>query len=52
MGKNAQETLCKCGKMKFWLTDGEVTNNPCPACGRKYLGKYNRKSLHIEAIEQ
>lgn len=48
---NSQETVCKCGQTKFWLTEGEVTKKPCPNCGRKYLGKYNAKTLQIEAIE-
>ena len=46
------ETNCKCGKTKFWLTEGEVTKTPCPECGRRYLGKYNPKTLRIDAIEQ
>lgn len=48
----SQETVCKCGKMKFWLTEGKITKDPCPVCGRKYVGKYNRKTLGLDAIEQ
>jgi hypothetical protein len=47
----SQESICKCGKMKFWITEGEVTKKSCPQCGRKYCGQYNPKTLKIEAIE-
>lgn len=52
MSENSAETFCKCGKIKFWLTEGKITKEPCPHCGRKYLGRYNPKTLQIEAIEQ
>ncbi len=42
---------CKCGKMQFWLPEGQVTKNPCPECGRKYFGKYNPETLTIDKIE-
>ena len=48
----SQETICKCGKKKYWLIEDEVTKTACPECGRKYLGRYNSKTLHLEAIEQ
>ena len=38
--------ICECGKFDVWLHDGEWTN-PCPNCGRRYLGKYSRKKLSI-----
>ena len=47
----SQETECLCGKFKFWLTEGEITKNACPNCNRRYKGKYNPKTLHIEKIE-
>lgn len=50
MGKNAIQFLCKCGKQKGWVTENEETN-PCPNCGRKYRGKYNPKTLTIDAID-
>lgn len=51
MLKNAQQFICRCGKYRGWLTEGERTS-PCPDCGRVYKGKYNSKSLQIEAIIQ
>jgi len=48
----AQETVCKCGKTKFWLYESKATTRPCPVCGRRYIGKYNPKTLSLDAIEQ
>jgi hypothetical protein len=45
------EFVCKCGKLRGWITEGEKTMTPCPECGREYEGKYNRKKLTIEAVE-
>lgn len=47
----SSEFTCKCGKQKGWITDGEETVKPCPECGRKYKGVYNKKKYTIEAIE-
>ncbi len=47
----SQEFTCKCGKQKGWIEDGKETINPCPKCRRKYIGKYNKKTLSIDAIE-
>jgi hypothetical protein len=49
--KNSQEFTCICGEMKSWITDGEEHPLPCMVCGRRYRGKYNAKTLQIEAIE-
>ena len=49
--KISAEFTCKCGKQKGWITDGEVHTQPCPECGRVYEGKYNPKTLTIDAIE-
>jgi len=43
--------VCKCGKMKFCITEGEETKRPCPICGRCYIGVYNYKTLSIDAVE-
>ena len=45
------EFLCKCGKLKGWITDGETKKIPCPACGRIYKGVYNKNNLTIDAVE-
>lgn len=42
---------CKCGKQKGWISDGQTLGFPCPHCGRKYRGKYNKENLSIDAIE-
>ncbi len=44
------EMLCKCKKQKCWIEEGKKTD-PCPSCGRVYIGKYNRKKLTIEGKE-
>jgi len=49
---NSTEFTCKCGKMKGWVSDDGSVTKPCPQCGRKYKGRYNKKKLTIEAIEQ
>ena len=48
---NSSFALCLCKKYNVWLTDGEKTKNPCPFCGRKYIGKYNKKTSQIDLIE-
>ena len=45
------EFTCKCGKQKGWIFDGEIKKIPCPKCGRRYQGKYDRKTFTIKAIE-
>ena len=50
MGDIDAEFKCKCGQ-KGWISDG-YTTEPCPNCGRKYIGKYNSKKYTIEAIEK
>ena len=45
------EFICKCGEQMAWIADGKFTKKPCPECGRKYVGKYNRKTLTIDAVE-
>ncbi|MCK5138496.1 MAG: hypothetical protein KAQ85_01515 [Thermodesulfovibrionia bacterium] len=47
----AQNFICKCGKQTNWIEDGGKETKPCPSCGRKYKGKYNPKTLQIDAIE-
>jgi hypothetical protein len=47
----ATEFICKCGKQKAWVDDGATKTEPCPDCGRRYCGKYNPKTLTIDAIE-
>ncbi len=44
------EFLCKCGKQKAWIYDGQEVL-PCPECGRKYRGVYDRKKYTIKAVE-
>lgn len=44
------EFTCKCGAQKGWITESKTTQ-PCPNCGRKYTGKYNKRKLTIEAVE-
>jgi Zn finger protein HypA/HybF involved in hydrogenase expression len=41
---------CKCKKQEGWITKDKRTE-PCPDCGRIYEGRYNAKTLKIEAIE-
>jgi hypothetical protein len=50
MTTQAQIT-CKCGKQMYWLAENTFTKEPCPSCGRRYVGKYNRKTLQIDAVE-
>lgn len=47
----SQETICKCGKQKFWLCEETETPMPCPSCGRRYIGRYNPDTLMLDAIE-
>lgn len=42
------EFNCKCGKQKGWISEGKKTS-PCPICGRRYIGKYNKTKLTIDA---
>lgn len=46
---NSTQFLCKCKQMAGWITENEDTK-PCPNCGRIYFGKYNDKTLNIDAI--
>lgn len=46
----SSEFICKCGKMKGWITEGKETE-PCPECGRIYLGYYDKKNLTISGKE-
>jgi ribosomal protein L37AE/L43A len=46
------EFVCKCGNQKAWIRDGQEIWIPCPHCGRTYTGKYNPKTLTIDAIER
>lgn len=47
----SSQIKCKCGRQMYWIVDGEHTKEPCPNCGRIYVGKYDRKTLSIKAIE-
>ena len=47
----SSEFLCLCERQKGWITEGKWSEE-CPTCGRVYFGRYNPKTLHIEAIEQ
>lgn len=42
----SQEFNCKCGK-PGWITENKSIQ--CPDCGRQYVGKYNKKTLQINA---
>ena len=46
---NGTEFTCLCEKQKGWVIDGCYTDY-CPSCGRRYIGKYNEKTLQIDAI--
>lgn len=51
MACSSSTFLCKCEEQMGWISDsGEITSN-CPSCGRRYIGRYNKKKLGIEAIE-
>jgi hypothetical protein len=41
-----QEFTCLCGKMRCWVSEGKRTD-PCPQCGRRYLGRYDSKMNKI-----
>ena len=43
----SSEFICKCKKQKGWITEGKETD-PCPMCGRVYIGEYSSKTLTIE----
>ena len=45
----SQEFICECGKYKGWITDSKLTV-ACPNCANVYRGKYNPKTLRIEAV--
>ena len=47
----SSQITCKCGKQSYWIVENKFTKDPCPNCGRIYVGKYSRKKLTIEAIE-
>jgi Zn finger protein HypA/HybF involved in hydrogenase expression len=44
---NSVEFYCKCGR-HGWISEDEETI-PCPDCGRRYVGVYNKKKLTIIA---
>jgi len=46
---NSVEFKCKCGN-SGWVTENEETN-PCPYCGRVYIGEYNSARCTIDALE-
>jgi len=48
--KTSSEFTCKCGKQKGWIIEGKGTQ-PCPECGRRYIGYYDHKSLTITGRE-
>ena len=50
ISKTSVNFICKCGMQQGWIIDGEITQ-PCPKCGRKYIGKYNPQCLTIDALE-
>jgi hypothetical protein len=50
MNEVQAKILCKCGKAETWITDKGKTK-PCPHCGRAYTGKYNKKKMTIDAVE-
>jgi len=41
------EFTCICGNAKGWVKEDEITL-PCPSCGKKYKGKYNKDKLTID----
>jgi len=47
----SSQITCKCGKQMVWVEDKKFTFTPCPECGRRYKGKYNSKTLTIDAVE-
>ncbi len=47
---DSTEFTCKCKKKAGWISDGKETS-PCPNCGRVYVGKYNKKTFTIDAIQ-
>ena len=49
-GETSSELLCKCGKQKVWIIENKETQ-PCPECGRKYIGYYDKKNLTIAGKE-
>lgn len=48
--ETSYEFTCKCGKQKGWITENKTTQ-PCPNCGRKYIGYYDHKNLTVENRE-
>lgn len=45
-----REFLCECKKQKGWISENQETE-PCPNCGRKYIGRYNGEKLTIDAVQ-
>jgi len=43
------EFTCICKKWKGWVTAGKWTKE-CPICHRVYFGRYNSKTLQIDAV--
>ncbi len=46
----SSEFTCKCGKQKGWITENKETL-PCPDCGRKYIGYYDKINFTITGKE-
>lgn len=51
VGENGSTFTCKCGKTQGCIYEGLEKEEPCPECGRRYRGVYNRKKYTIDAIE-
>jgi hypothetical protein len=41
---------CACEKGVGWIAKDRLTE-PCPYCGRMYIGKYNPKTYTIDTVE-
>lgn len=50
-GHNAIYYLCKCECFRAWVEDSGKVTDPCPGCGRRYVGKYSPKCLGIDVKE-
>lgn len=44
----ATEFKCKCHKYKAWISIGDISD-PCPNCGRQYVGRYDKKMIGVVA---
>lgn len=45
----SQQFRCQCGKAEAWISKNQETL-PCPECGRRYRGRYDRDTCRIEAV--